>query len=69
MFCFRDYEEFLGDLEEDPGLRQNINIFRDSSKVIPVDVNDMEDATAPQITLDEMLDDMQIEDAEMLETC
>ncbi|XP_023028053.2 60S ribosomal export protein NMD3 [Leptinotarsa decemlineata] len=32
-----DFNEFLDDLEEDPALRQNINIFKDNSKQIPVD--------------------------------
>ncbi|XP_049948828.1 60S ribosomal export protein NMD3 [Schistocerca serialis cubense] len=60
-----DYHEFLDDLEEDPAYRQNVNIFRDPSKDIPVDVDDIEDLTMPRITLDEMLDDLQIMDEEM----
>lgn len=62
---YRDYNQFLEDLEEDPQLRQNINIFRDSSKQIPVDTNDMDDPSVPKITLEEMLDDLNIEDVEM----
>ncbi|XP_015118213.1 60S ribosomal export protein NMD3 [Diachasma alloeum] len=61
-----DYNEFLEDLEEDPEMRQNINIFRDSSKQIPVDSNDL-DPNIPQITLEEMLEDLVIEDSEMAE--
>ncbi len=61
----RDYNQFLEDLEEDPQLRQHINIFRDSSKQIPVDTNDMDDPSVPKITLEEMLDDLNIEDVEM----
>lgn len=60
-----DYNEFLEDLEEDPALRQNVNIFKDKTKQIPVDVNDMEDPSAPRITLEEMLDDLVIDDVEM----
>ncbi|XP_044764724.1 60S ribosomal export protein NMD3 [Coccinella septempunctata] len=61
-----DYYEFLDDLEEDPALRQNVNIFKDNSKaVIPVDSNDMDDETEPYITLEEMLDEMAIDDVEM----
>lgn len=55
----------MDDLEEDPGLRQNINIFRDTSKPIPVDLNDVEDPNAPYITLEEMLDELVIDDVEM----
>lgn len=61
----RDYNQFLEDLEEDPQLRQNINIFRDSTKQIPVDTDDMLDPSVPRITLEEMLDDLQLDDAEM----
>lgn len=47
-------------------MRQNINIFKDSKKQqLPVDVNDMVDASVPQITLEEMLDDLVIDDVEM----
>lgn len=61
-----EYNEFLDDLEEDPELRQNINVFRDSRKQIPVDTNEI-DPSIPQITLEEMLDDLVIEDTEMTE--
>ena len=52
----------MEDLEEDPELRQNVNIFRDPSKQIPVDTDDMDDPNAPRITLEEMLDDLALED-------
>lgn len=65
MFSYRDYNEFLNDLEEDPQLRQTINIFKDPSKQIPVDVNDGIDPSVPQITLEEMLDDLVLEDDNM----
>lgn len=55
----------MNDLEEDPQLRQNVNIFKDSSKLIPVDVNDGIDPSVPRITLDEMLDDLVLEDDDM----
>ncbi|XP_018319253.1 60S ribosomal export protein NMD3 [Agrilus planipennis] len=61
-----DYNEFLDDLEEDPELRQNVNIFRDKTKIIPVDADDG-DPTVPTITLEEMLDDLVIDDVEMNE--
>lgn len=63
---FSDYLEFLDDLEEDPAYRQNVNIFHDKSKgQIAVDVDDLGDETIPHITLDEMLDDLNLEDVEM----
>ncbi|EZA53026.1 hypothetical protein DMN91_002939 [Ooceraea biroi] len=58
-----EYNDFLDELEEDPEFRQNVNIFRDSSK-IPVDTDEI-DPTVPRITLAEMLDDLAIEDVEM----
>lgn len=66
ILIYSEYNEFLDDLEEDPELRQNINIFRDSRKQIPVDTNEL-DPSIPQITLEEMLDDLVIEDTEMTE--
>lgn len=62
---YRDYNEFLDDLEEDPQLRQNVNIFKDSTKIIPVDVNDGIDPSVPRITLEEMLDDLVLDDDDM----
>lgn len=65
ILIYSEYNEFLDDLEEDPELRQNINIFRDSRKQIPVDTDEI-DPSIPQITLEEMLDDLVIEDTEMV---
>lgn len=68
IFCYfcSEYNEFLDELEEDPELRHNINIFKDTTKQIPVDTNEI-DPSIPQITLEEMLDDLAIEDIEMTE--
>ena len=56
----------MDDLEEDPDMRTRVNIYKDSRKQqIPVDENDMVDPSAPQITLEEMLDDLVIDDVEM----
>lgn len=53
------------DLEEDPEMRQNINIYKDTKKMqMAVDVNDMADPSVPQITLKEMLDYLVIADVE-----
>ncbi|XP_026274505.1 60S ribosomal export protein NMD3 [Frankliniella occidentalis] len=61
----KDYNEFLDDLEEDAELRQNVNIFKDPNNInIPVDADEV-DPNAPHITLEEMLDDLQIEDDPM----
>jgi len=58
---FSDFNEFLDDLEDDPAMRQNVNIFKDPKKQqIPVSVDDMLDPSIPQITLDEMMDDLNI---------
>ena len=46
-----------------------MNIFHDKSKEqTAVDVDDLGDETIPRITLDEMLDDLNLEDVEMTET-
>lgn len=68
FFHFKsDYNEFLDELEEDPEMRMNVNIFKDKSKKqIPVDLDEI-DPSMPQITLEEMLDDLVIEDADMAE--
>lgn len=60
-----DYNDFLDDLEEDPSIRQNVNIFKDTTKTA-VDTDHI-DPTIPRITLAEMLDDLCIEDVEMSE--
>lgn len=57
----------MDDLEGDPEYRQNVNIFKDPSKAIPVDTNDMVDPSIPRITLEEMLDDLVLDDVEMSE--
>lgn len=47
-------------------MRQNVNIYKDSKRAqIPVDENDAMDPSAPQITLEEMLDDLVLDDVEM----
>lgn len=56
----------MNELEEDPTLRQNVNIFRDSTKTIPVDFDEV-DPNEPHITLEEMLEDLVLDDIEMAE--
>ncbi|KAJ2256437.1 ribosome-binding protein [Coemansia sp. RSA 455] len=58
-----DFETFLRDLEEDPELRQSINLYKDSSAVKrPVtDMDDdYEDEEAPEVPLEELLEDLTI---------
>ena len=57
----KDYEMFLQDLEEDDELRQNINLYK-SDKINQVNEGDddeiSEDEDAPQIDIDELLDEL-----------
>lgn len=60
-----EYNDFLEDLEEDPELRKNVNVYKDASKVAGQMAVDDQDSVAdsqdiPQITLAEMLDDLDI---------
>lgn len=57
----RDFNDFCEDLEEDPAFRQNVNIYKDSER-IPVEG---ESGDAPQISLQEMFDDMTLQDEPM----
>ncbi|CAF1114680.1 unnamed protein product [Rotaria sp. Silwood1] len=66
----RDYTEFLEDLEEDPVLRQNINVYRDEKKLQETS-NKIDDATEedlPHIELNEMLADMTMEDSDKMDS-
>ncbi|KFM68812.1 60S ribosomal export protein NMD3, partial [Stegodyphus mimosarum] len=54
----RDYVDFLEDLEEDVEYRQNVNIYKDPTK-LAVDSTEVND-DAPQITLQDMLDDLNL---------
>lgn len=57
----REYDDFLEDLEEDKVYRQNVNIYKDPSKVgLSATAED-----APEINLEEMLDELNIDDVEM----
>ncbi|XP_020647474.3 60S ribosomal export protein NMD3 [Pogona vitticeps] len=53
----RQYQDFLEDLEEDEIIRKNVNIYK--NPVIPVE-SDTDDDGIPQISLAEMLEDLQI---------
>ncbi|CCK70339.1 ribosome-binding protein NMD3 KNAG_0E00710 [Huiozyma naganishii CBS 8797] len=71
----KDYELFLQELEEDDELRQNINLYK-NRQFAPTNPNpngveeaeEEEDADAPEINIDELLDEldeMTLEDSEM----
>lgn len=55
----------MEELEENPEMRQNINIFRDPKNQVPIDSNDM-DPNFPQVSLEEMLEDLVIDDSKMI---
>ncbi|CAG2197188.1 NMD3 [Mytilus edulis] len=55
----RDYTDFLEDLEEDEAFRKNVDIYKDADK-LAVDADDTDDEECPQISLQEMLDDLHI---------
>ncbi|KAG1130589.1 hypothetical protein G6F60_004255 [Rhizopus arrhizus] len=59
-----DMELFMRDIEEDPEFRANINIFKSQENNAAVqqqeDVEDMSDEELPEISLEEMLDEMAI---------
>ncbi|KAJ2819029.1 ribosome-binding protein [Coemansia furcata] len=63
-----DFETFLRDLEEDPELRQSINLYKDSSAVkrpvTDMDDDEFEDEEAPEVPLEELLEDLTIGDDE-----
>lgn len=67
--CCRDYDDFLAELEEDPTCRQNINIYKNPAKIAPTVAVDSDevDPSVPEITLEEMLDDLTINDEDMAE--
>lgn len=57
--------DFLDDLENDPQYRQNVNIYKNRNTLPPVQETDDEDDDRPRISLEEMLEDLVIDDAEM----
>ncbi|XP_050312977.1 60S ribosomal export protein NMD3 [Anthonomus grandis grandis] len=62
----KDFNEFMDDLEEDPELRRNVNIFKDSAKMAALPVDMFDDNYDPNgVTLEEMLDDLDVNDVEM----
>ena len=58
--CNNEYVGFMEDIEEDPAMRQFINIYKDKERPMPVDEDDEVGADTPQVTLAEMLDDLDL---------
>jgi nonsense-mediated mRNA decay protein 3 len=54
--CRRDQELFLQDLEEDPEMRSQINLYRDAD-YDTVSESDVEDEGFPEVRVEELLDD------------
>lgn len=57
----RDYEVFLQELEEDAELRQSVNMYRSGqlpAPAAPTELDEDEDEDAPQIDIDELLDEL-----------
>ncbi|CAG8574926.1 5459_t:CDS:2 [Acaulospora colombiana] len=61
----QDYETFLQDLEEDPELRQNVNLYK-STVSMDVDMATEEDAEEeegfPEVGIEELLEDLTLDD-------
>ena len=56
-----DYNDFLEDLEEDPELRKNINLYKRQK---PQWMAEAEEVIAPKVGLEELLDDLVLESAD-----
>lgn len=57
----KDYELFLQELEEDAELRQSVNLYKNREANVPPEEHEMdedEDEDAPQINIDELLDEL-----------
>lgn len=61
----KEYLDFLEDLEEDPKAREHVNIYKDPKKMISVEADESDNENMPQISLQEMLDDLHIRDEPM----
>ncbi|VDO58966.1 unnamed protein product [Haemonchus placei] len=61
-----EFQRFMEDVEEDPYMREKINIYKDEERINQVDESD-DEAIPDAPTLAEMLDDLNIEDSEMQE--
>lgn len=58
----KDHERFMQELEEDPELRANINMYRVKNAAAAMDVVSEEEV--PKVSLEELLDDLTLSEAE-----
>lgn len=63
----KEFEDFLDDLEEDPTLRKNVNIYKDNTPKNEECRPDEEplEPDVPQISVEEMLEELTLEDEPM----
>jgi len=54
-----EFMDFMEDLEEDQDIRQNVNIYADKEKVVE---DDEDDEDLPKVSLQEMLEDLNVDD-------
>ena len=59
---FRDYEDFLQDLEADAAYREGVNIYKDTRVGAREDMTTDDEGDVPKISLEEMLDDLNLTD-------
>jgi len=55
-----EYDAFRTDIEEDPAMRQHVNIYKDKHRIAVDEDEESDDAGCPRITLAEMLDDLDL---------
>ena len=70
-----DYETFLRDLEEDPELRQSVNLYRNKNLKVRTEMDidggeadEEEEADFPEVRLDELMEDLTIQDDDIAES-
>lgn len=60
-------DEFMDDLEEDKDFRQNINIYKNPNADVESATEDEDEDGAPQISLEEMMEDLAIYEDDVME--
>lgn len=60
-------EEFMDDLEEDKDFRQNINIYKNPNADVESATEDEDEDGAPQISLEEMMEELVIYEDDVME--
>ncbi|CAG8541670.1 2551_t:CDS:2 [Paraglomus brasilianum] len=68
-----DYEMFLRDLEEDPELRQSVNLYKNKKlktemEIDGAEADEEEEADFPEVRLDELMEDLTIQDDDVAES-